>query len=1213
MGLVREFRDEVVVAGWSCKLPGANSISELWSLLREGRCAVSQVPEDRFSLQRYLHPRRQERGKSYTFRAGVLDDIWGFDPTIFGISPREAEQMDPQQRLLLQLTWEALEDAGIRPSAIAGEEVGVFVGGSLTDYSHSFMLDQAVGDAYFATGNALAALSNRISYCFNLKGPSLTVDTACSSSLVALNQAVNEIRSGRIDTAIVAGINVIGSPMSFITFSQASMLSPTGLCHAFDAEADGFVRAEGGVAIVLRKASVAKADRNPVRGIIVAADVNSDGRTGGMALPSWEAQHDLLNRVYARAGVNPSSLAFVEAHGTGTPVGDPAEARALGQGLGQKRGEKLTIGSIKTNIGHLEPAAGLTGLLKALLALNHEMLPASLHFRNPNPHIDFAKLNLAVCDQPTPLPGARGQFAGVNSFGFGGTNAHVIVAAGSSEGLAASALPTAEAASGRVFTISAETRQALAELAGKYVDHVESLREDEIATVAAAAAWRREALRHRLVVSGTGQDEILAALKAHGAGDDHPLLTTGQASGDGLATALVFSGNGGQRAGMGIAAYKASADFRARFDRIDGYFQTLAGWSLRHAMFDPALGEKLHLTSVAQPLIFAIQSAMAGVLRARGIVAAAVLGHSVGEVAAAEAAGIIDTATATRIIYYRSKHQERTHDTGGMAVLGGPAELAAELLAPIAGVEMAAHNSPRAVTVAGSKAGLQALKRAAQLRGIAFIDLNLNYPFHTSLMAPIKDLLIRDLEGLALAEGSIPFISTVTGAQLSFSDLGADYWWHNVRQPVRFSEAIAAAARLGIRTFIEVGPNSVLTKHIADCLIGETQEHVVLACPDVRDSDAQPFDRVVARALIAGATIEASALFGPDPGGAVPLPHYPWQKTRYRYKPTVEAVDVVEKDRHPLSGVRAGIDALEWHSHIDTALIPELTDHQVGNRVLFPGTGFLEITLSVAAQVLGTEQLNLRNIEILRPLDLSFGKTHEVQTRLSPAANVIEILSRPRLSTSDWILNIRCKIFRAEMSEAPEIVLAKGAERPLTGDALYRIAHSCGLNYGPAFRLGARLGFHDDNVIAIELEPKRDSDMRGTDYLLDPVRTDACMQGFIAILPELKAAERGVAYIPVRVDDVLLLQAHRAPQRAVMKIRRKSEHSIFADTDILAEDGSLIASLRGIRFQALPVRRLESVEAVGLLASLALADALGLGRKANRCRAPMPSWQRPNN
>src|SRR5271166_4118805 len=419
----------IAIIGRSCRLPGANSPEELWDLLAAGRCAVSRVPPDRWSLERLGHPRPKERGRSYTWSAGILDDPWGFDPAVFGISPREAEQMDPQQRILLELTYEAIEDAGMAPSALAGTHTGVFIGGSSLDYGNLRLHDPAAADAYFATGNTLAVLSNRISYIFDLHGPSFTIDTACSSSLFALDAAVAAIRSGSIDTAIVGGANTLVSPFGFISFSQATMLSPTGLCRAFSAKADGYVRAEGGVVLVLRALKTARANADRAHALIVASGVNSDGRTSGISLPSKTHQSALLERIYAAGGFDPNDIAFIEAHGTGTRVGDPVEAGAIGEVLGRRRRRPLPIGSIKTNIGHIEPASGLAGAIKAMLALDHDELPPSLHCEELNPDIPFDDLNLSVSAESVPLArDGKIRYAGVSSFGFGGANAHVVLA-----------------------------------------------------------------------------------------------------------------------------------------------------------------------------------------------------------------------------------------------------------------------------------------------------------------------------------------------------------------------------------------------------------------------------------------------------------------------------------------------------------------------------------------------------------------------------------------------------------------------------------------------------------------------------------------------------------------------------------------------------------------------------------------------------------------
>ncbi len=971
MNSVHYLHDDIAVVGWACRLPGANSPAELWSLLSEQRCTISRVPPDRFSLERFGHPRRQERGKSYTWAAGIIDDIWGFDPSVFGISPREAEQMDPQQRIMLQLAWESLEDAGIRPSSVAGKEVGVYVGASMTEYAHSLYGDLAAADSHFATGISLAVIANRVSYAFDLHGPSITVDTACSSSLVALNQAVEALRSGRVDTAIVGGVNVLASAAPFVLFSQAMMLSPTGLCRAFSDDADGFVRAEGGVALVLRKAALAQQESNPIRGMILACDVNSDGNTNGISLPSEASQERLLDRVYSRAGIEPNRLAFVEAHGTGTPVGDPVEARAIGRSLGRNRVQPLPIGSVKTNIGHLEPASGLAGVLKALLALNHGILPANVNFNKPNPNIEFDDLNLAVCSQSLLLPNTEQLCAGVNSFGFGGTNAHVVVGPGKK---------IAAKAQGRnlqfpnFFAISAETQPALTALARKYITQLSELSDAESAVVASAAAHHRDQLSIRAVVASSRKQDVVDALAAFVDGSSHPSLTSGEAAGRDLPIAFIYSGNGSQWAGMGATAYKYNADFRARFDEVDHYFGSLAGWSLKEALTSEQLKDRLKRTSVSQPLIFAIQSAATAALRKCGLYPAVVVGHSVGEVAASEAAGILDLRTAVKVIHFRSAHQELVRGHGRMAAVLAPREAVEKLIESVGKIEIAAINSPRAVTVVGPADSIEAIIKAAAARGIAVLDLNLDYPFHSTFMTPIKERLIATLQDIVPQPGQIPMVSSVTGKVLSGSRFGANYWWRNIREPIQFLAAIREAATLGARCFIEVGPRPMLLKHIADGLEGVTSNVATQSVLDFNDQDRDPIPAAVCKAIVSGARIETVTVFGPDPGAAVPLPTYPWQQAKYHFTPTVEAVGISTSEQHPMAGGRYTPNALAWHCHIDTMLFPELADHKLGNQVVLPGTAFVEIAIFVTRQWLKTSSVVLSNFETLKALDLTRGQ-----------------------------------------------------------------------------------------------------------------------------------------------------------------------------------------------------------------------------------------------
>ena len=1179
---VHRLHDDIAIVGWACRLPGANSVDELWSLLLEGRCAVSSVPEDRFTLDRFGHPRRQEKGKSYTWAAGVLDDIWGFDPSVFGISPREAVQIDPQQRILLQLTWEALEDAGIPPSSIANSEVGVFVGASQTDYGHAFFNDPAIADAHFAPGTALAILANRISYIYGVHGPSVTVDTACSSSLVALHQAVEALRSGRIDTAIVGGSNLIASPASFIAFSQANMLSPTGLCQAFSAAADGFVRAEGATVLVLRHATLAAARRNPVHGLVLASDVNSDGRTNGISLPNVEAQEGLLHRVYEHNNIDPERLAFVEAHGTGTPVGDPVEATAIGRSIGMKRSRPLPIGSIKTNIGHLEPASGLAGLLKAVLALNHGLLPPSLHFAEPNPHIDFDALNVSVCTQPLLLPEGAEEYAGVNSFGFGGTNAHVVVAGGRK-----APPPATDGAEGRqVFTLSANSSASLRALAREYGDRIDEQPDVDTAVVASAIVHRRERQSNRLAILSTRTAEVTGALDAFLAGMDHPQLMVGTAVGREMPVAFVYSGNGGQWVGMGRAAYRNNPTFRSRFELTDSYFKEIGGWSLREALFSDELEERLPLTSVAQPLIFGIQSASTAALRDAGLQPAAVLGHSVGEVGAAEAAGVLDLRTAIKVIHFRSLHQESVHGSGRMAAVLTPPDKAEELVDEVDGVEIAAINSPRMVTVAGPTDAVATFRAIAKKRGVAFLDLGLDYPFHTALMDSLEEPLEADLRDMQAHDAGTPFISTVTGACMPGSRLDARYWWRNVREPVRFMAAIRAAAELGARYFVEVGPRATLLQHIMDSLQGEANGCATYAALDRSDADHDPFAKARAHAFVTGARIDMDRVFGPDPGPGVALPTYPWEQTEFRFKPTVEALGSEPgHDPYPLAGTRSRSDALDWRSHVDTDLHPALADHRLGEQTIFPGTGFIEIVLEVAQRWMEADSVTLSGFEILNPLDLTSDETREIMTRVSPESNLVEVLSRPRLSQVSWLLHCRTKLQANSGGGAPAFDLTESG-RPMTPATLYGIAEASGLPYGPAFRLVRNVVIHDNGVIDVELTPADGS----TPFSLDPMRLDACGHGMFTLFPELRAVERGVTYIPVRLDEISLLRSHVPPVRCVIEITSRSDRFIVGNSYVYGPDDGLVAVLRGVRSQAVRMRRTNSVEGVAFVERPQLVD-----------------------
>lgn len=585
----------IEIIGYAAVAPGADSASQLFGLLRRGQCAVTEIPADRWDRARFWHPGWGVAGKTYTFAAGIVENVDLFDARVFGLSRREAMAMDPQQRLVLSVTWRALEDANLPISSLQQETIGVYIGASSLDSASLAAEDPAAGGPYFMTGNTLSIVANRISHIFGISGPSLTIDTACSSSLVALDQAVRALNRGEIDTAIVGGVNLLSHPLPFVGFAQARMLSPEGRCRAYDNDASGYVRAEGAAVVILRRSDRASASGDRSHARILATGVNSAGRTNGISLPSQEAQARLLESVYADPAIDPNHLAFIEGHGTGTKVGDPAEVWAIGQAIGQRRHAPIPLGSVKTNIGHTEPASGLFGVLKAVMALENDYLPASLFFDTPNEAIDFIGLNVSVSTTPLQLlRNQRPRLAGINSFGFGGTNAHVVIA----DPVPRQTAPAVALASH--FMVSAHTETALH---GLLADYRNKLAADPAAAkpLITAAAASRTPLRHRFVASNKDVRDVISAIDGQLAGRAGATAAIGEAPVGEPRVAFLFSGNGAQWAGMGIAALRANPEFRRHFAAISALFEDHFGEKLTDLLAAEDLTERLGDTRVAQP------------------------------------------------------------------------------------------------------------------------------------------------------------------------------------------------------------------------------------------------------------------------------------------------------------------------------------------------------------------------------------------------------------------------------------------------------------------------------------------------------------------------------------------------------------------------------------------------------------------------------------
>ena len=1155
-------------------------------MMRAGICAVTNIPSDRWDRARFWHPQMGVAGKYYTDAAGVLEDIHAFDPALFGISRREATFMDPQQRLMLELTWRALEDANLPVASLQDERVAVYVGASSLDHANLSVEDPAAPGPYFMTGNTLSIVSNRISHVFGLKGPSLTVDTACSSSLVALDHAVRAINSGLVDTAIVGGVNMLVHPLPFVGFAQARMLSPDGLCKAYDNDGIGYVRAEGGAVLVLRSSERVAREGDRSRATIVASGINAAGRTNGISLPSREAQAELLMSIYSD-GIDPRDVAFVEGHGTGTKVGDPAEVWSLGQVIGMRREEPVWIGSIKTNIGHTEPASGLLGVIKAMLALEHDYLPASLHFDTPNEDIDFQGLNVRVANKPVVLEKSdRPRLAGINSFGFGGANAHVVIA-DPQAAVATDASKQAKDGSPQLLMVSAHTADSLKNLLAAYRDRLtQAESEEEAAAIVAAASANRSALRHRFVVTAE-RAQAIEAIDAHLAGAEC-LAETGEALSRDPKVALVFSGNGAQWAGMGLEALKHNASFRRSFERISELFSRQSPIDLKESLSDPELESKLSDTKLAQPILFAIQAALTDSLVEMGLRPTASLGHSVGEVAAAYAAGALSLEDAVTVIAKRSLHQDVLAGEGTMAAVKLGEQATMELIRSLdlGELEIAAINAPNSVTISGSYENIKLLRERARKRRVAVQPLDINYPFHHPLIDRSRDAFLADMPAIAPRRGDTVFISTVTGTAINGEALTPEYWWRNVRQPVKFQQAAEEAMALGCNVFIEVTPRAILGGYLSEIAKQRSASINFVGTLSREDGhlNSDPVLQAMARAIAGGATVDKAKVFGKR-NAFVNLPELPFDKTDLQPDRTSDRADIYGRDSevgYTLVGWRIDPNSATWKNHIDAHLFPDLAEHVVDGRSILPGSGFIEIAISAASQLYGQSRVEITNLEIVRPLELSESRLIELSTMVSRETGDLEIRSRERLSEDDWTIHAVARVRKLTASEVRPVPALPQIDVTAEIDAkkAYGIAANFGLDYGPHFQLMQQTTCRGDRLIEVSLAEPATPAHPMLRYNLNPVSVDAVFHGLVALFDWFSGDHRGAPYIPVRFGQIRIDRTGATIRRAVIEIDRLSPTSIKAKFHLFDADGERVASLEDCRFRRTYLKQRKALGAL---------------------------------
>ncbi|AGA26414.1 type I polyketide synthase [Singulisphaera acidiphila] len=1169
-------REPIAIVGIGCRFPGrANNPEAFWNLLESSTDAITEVPAERWNLQAFYDADPSRPGKTYSRWGGFVEGIDRFDPHAFGISPREAARMDPQQRLLLEVAWESLEDGGLTLERLSGSNTAVFVGISSFDYSvlETSFRDRGGIDVYSNTGGSLSIAANRISYCFNLRGPSMAVDTACSSALVAVHLACESLWRDGCSMALAGGVNALLLPDWYVGFCRMGMLSPEGRCRAFDASASGFVRSEGAGIVALKPLSQALADGDRVYAVIRGTAVNQDGHTQGMTVPSEEAQAALILQACQRGGVAPAEVQYVEAHGTGTQVGDPIEARALGRALSGERadGRPCLVGSVKTNIGHLEAGAGIAGLIKVALALHHRRIPGNLHFDRPNPDIDFDSLRLRVPTRSESWPADQGAAtAGVNAFGFGGTNAHVVLQEAPVP-INGSKRRGPEGETPRSFLIPLSARgpealHAAARLLAEFVTQratVVSLEE-----IASNAALRRTHHEDRVAIVVNTLEELARSLDEFAAGQIATGTIEGRATGGrSPRTAFVCSGQGPQWWGMGRELLRTEPVFRKAVARCDTIMRQLGSWTLLDELTADESASQMDVTAIAQPCLFAIQVGLAALWDSWGVRPEALVGHSVGEVAAAYLAGVFNLEDAVRIIYHRGRCMEQAPARGRMLAAALTPDEARSLIAEYGDrVALAAVNSPGSVTLSGEIGALEECAERMKARGTFYRFLKVQYAFHSAQMDPIRAELLAALEGIRPKVAALPLFSTVHGRRIEGPELGPGYWWENVRQLVCFADGVNGLIERATDLVVELSPHPVLASSVTECFAHQGKKTTVLPSLHRQEGERATLLRSLGALHVQGYPVDWKGVF-PSHQRFVRLPLYPWQRERCWHESDESRASRLTPPAHPLLGVSRGGPWPEWEARLDLRLMPYLADHRVRHAVILPATAYLELAFGAARETLGAEGCELRNITLANPCFLTPDEPLWVQSAFDPETSTLQVSTRPAQDSRKWTAHLTTVLRpRPAEPESPPFALdaiRRRCPRAYSHDQCYDYLRLIGLDYGPLFQGIEHVHQGDREALGSVRLPEGLEPEEGA-HLFHPALLDACLQVVIPADGDFDRRDGGL-YLPWAIEQVQFFLRPGRHVWAHARLLEKTPRQSLAEVDIYDEEGRLAVRLRGLQ------------------------------------------------
>ncbi|KUI37408.1 polyketide synthase [Mycobacterium sp. IS-1496] len=1173
--------DPIAIVAVSCRFPGAPDPEAFWEVLAGGVDAIREVPEDRFDIDEFYDPDPDAAGKTYTRFGGFLDGIDGFDPEFFGISPREAVWIEPQQRLMLETVWEGLERAGYSPADLRGSRTGVFVGVAANEYAHLLSSESIEKiEPHFITGNALNAISGRVAFALGLEGPAVAVDTACSSALVAVHQAVQALHSGDCDLALAGGVNVLLSPVTVVAASRARMLSPVGRCKTFDASADGYVRSEGCGVLVLKRLSDAVRDGDRVCAVIPGSAVNQDGASSGLTVPNGGAQQRLIGTALARAGLTGADVDYLEAHGTGTPLGDPIEVQAAAAAYGASRepGRPLLMGSVKSNIGHLESASGAAGLIKVVLSLQHGVLPQSLHFDTPSPHIPWDSLPVRVVDEAVPWQAnGRPRRAGVSSFGFTGTNAHVLIEEAPQAPVTVDEEPGDDDRQVHVLPLSARSPEALVQLARRYDSWLSAHPDADLAGVCLTAGSGRSHFEHRAAMVVDSVDSARQGLADVADNRTRPGVLRGEHT-HRPTTAWLFTGQGSQYPGMARELFDAEPVFADTVTRCADAVADILPTPLLEVLFaaDRETGERLRHTSYAQPALFAVEMGLARLWQSWGIVPDVVLGHSVGQYAAACVAGVFGLEDGARLMAERGRMFGSLPEGGRMVAIFADAKQVEQVAGEFARVSVGAYNGPNTV-LSGPGEDLEQVVARFSDEGIRCTWLETSHAFHSELLDPVLDEFESYAAQFEFAAPTMPLVCNRTGAVLTAQNpLDAQYWRRHSRQPVQFAESVRTVAALGCSVLMEIGPQPVLT----GAAVQIWPEH--LAAPRAIASlrkgvgDRRQIADALAAAYVGGHRPDFAALHR-HTHRKLELPTYPFQ--RRRFWPKTSGITV---DGPAVSGILGSAKELAsgdtvYTSRISVKSQPWLSDHVIYGTVVVPGATYAAMALAAV----GTPA-RVKDVFFYEPIILPEKASREAQLTLrmlEDGAQKFQVHSRPYgVRDAEWSLNAEGTVVRGvdDQPDAHDDPVDEAIERcnRMRPQELFETFADMELAWGPTWSGSLKsLWLGDGEAIGDVLVGDELAEQLGGEPI-HPVLMDLCTGVAFPAFPALLAAEQGVSdlFLPLRYGQVMLRE--KMPRRFYCRARwhhsaLDSETQVF-DLGFISRDGRPLGGIREFTVKRAP-------------------------------------------